>query len=651
MSHVIIIVVEDKNTIVTELQERLKNWGYIVPAVVSSGALAIEKAAEMKPDLVLMDIVLNSTADGIEASEQIRTNLDIPVVYVTDEQTVQQAKLAEPYACILKPFDNQELRIIIEMAINRHQMEKRIKQNEQCLDTILKNIGEGIIATDSTGRVILMNPIAEALTGQTLEKTLNRELTEVFHIINETTQTFPVESPFMKILKDGLPVGSSDRVLLISCNGAETPIEYYATPIRDDSGNITGLVLIFHKVIDRRLAEDELKKANRKILEQQKAVIEEERLKVLLQMAGATFYELNQPLTSLLGNVDLMKMNKDDPGKLVQYIARVKEAGEQIFNIMKKIQTIRNDKIKPYFGELSDINHDKKIKILAVEDSDLDFEIIRAILKKQSQVSLSWEKNIENAVQLLEKEQFDLIFLDYMLPDGDGLNFLRILDEKGLETPVVMITGRGDEMLASQAIHAGAYDYLTKGKVSYGVLSRVISNTLEKAFLKREADRAVKIMTDMSVRDELTGLYNYSYFKDVLEREVSRARRYQTELSLCIMELDHFKQINDSLGYSVGNIILSEIGRMLKQSFRMSDLVCRYKDKKFAVILPNVEPDKVCLACERFRSMVAEYKFRYRESQFQVTLSIKFAHLGNFEIKSADEFVKLAELGNLKLET
>ena len=98
-----------------------------------------------------------------------------------------------------------------------------------------------------------------------------------------------------------------------------------------------------------------LKKANKEILEQQKEVIEEERLKVLLELAGATAHELNQPLTALLGSIELMEMNKDSPEKMAQDMVNIEEAGQRIADIVKKIQTIRHYETKPYL-DISIIN-------------------------------------------------------------------------------------------------------------------------------------------------------------------------------------------------------------------------------------------------------------------------------------------------------
>jgi len=107
---------------------------------------------------------------------------------------------------------------------------------------------------------------------------------------------------------------------------------------------------------DLKKTVEELKKANQKILEQQKSLIDEERLKVLLQMAGATAHELNQPLMSLLGYIDLMKICKDDPEKLIRHTEKIKESGLKIADIVKKIQNIRNYETKSYLGKTSIIN-------------------------------------------------------------------------------------------------------------------------------------------------------------------------------------------------------------------------------------------------------------------------------------------------------
>ena len=120
--------------------------------------------------------------------------------------------------------------------------------------------------------------------------------------------------------------------------------------------------------------EDELRLANKKILEQQRSVIEEERLKVLLQMAGATVHELSQPLMGLLGNIELMRLGRDKPGQLTKYMDRIEAAGQDIAKLMKRIQGIGHDRTKRYLDGAVVTNLDQKINVFSVEDSDDDFD-------------------------------------------------------------------------------------------------------------------------------------------------------------------------------------------------------------------------------------------------------------------------------------
>jgi two-component system cell cycle sensor histidine kinase/response regulator CckA len=122
-----ILVVEDDSIIVMELENRLDDLGYGVCATTAYGEEAIQKAAELRPDLVLMDIRLKGTMDGVEAAAQIRAQYDIPVIYLTayaDNQTLQRARLTEPYSYIIKPFEERELYIAIEMALYKHKMDR-----------------------------------------------------------------------------------------------------------------------------------------------------------------------------------------------------------------------------------------------------------------------------------------------------------------------------------------------------------------------------------------------------------------------------------------------------------------------------------------------------------------------------------------------
>ncbi len=120
-----ILVVEDENIVALEIKKRLQKLGYIVPGVASTGEDAIIKAEGILPDLVLMDIMLKGEIDGIQAAGEIRSRFNIPVIYLTaysDEETLERAKLTEPYGYILKPFEEDDLRTTIEIALYRHQV-------------------------------------------------------------------------------------------------------------------------------------------------------------------------------------------------------------------------------------------------------------------------------------------------------------------------------------------------------------------------------------------------------------------------------------------------------------------------------------------------------------------------------------------------
>jgi hypothetical protein len=334
-----ILIVEDENIVAFNIQKRLEELGYTVVAVIPSGEAAIQKVAENYPDLVLMDIKLKGRVDGIEAAEQIRSQFPIPVVYLTaytDEETLNRAKLTEPYGYILKPFEARDLGTTIEVALYKHQIEQQLREREHWLATTLKSIGDAVIATDSQGLVTFMNPVAEALTRWKQEEVLGNDVTQVFHAINETTREI-VENPVKLALEQGVTVGLSNHTLLITKDGSEIPIDDCAAPIKNDAGSILGAVLVFYDVTEQQQAKALLQKTNkelevrvedsiaqlrqaneqlraeiaqRKRLENElRAALEKEReLNELKSRIVATVsHEYRTPLTTILSSVDILE--------------------------------------------------------------------------------------------------------------------------------------------------------------------------------------------------------------------------------------------------------------------------------------------------------------------------------------------------------
>lgn len=311
MSNAKILIVEDESIVAMDVEKRLVKLGYNVTNCVASGEEALIKAAEDQPDLVLMDIYLKGNIDGIEAASQIYSHFNIPVIYLTangDNNTLERAKITEPLAYILKPFKERELQATIEITLFRYRTERKLKENQQWLATILKSVGDAVITSNLEGAVTFMNPVAETLTGWQQEDAFGKDAAEVFTIANEKTRT-SVESPLKQALRKGVTVSLPEQTLLISKSGVEIPIDDSASPIKDDKGNITGAVLVFRDITERKQVEE----ANQKQTEQLQLISELEKLNHLKDdFLSTVSHELRTPISNMKMAIQMLKISSSD---------------------------------------------------------------------------------------------------------------------------------------------------------------------------------------------------------------------------------------------------------------------------------------------------------------------------------------------------
>ena len=257
-----ILVVDDEAIVAHDISECLTHLGCEIVGTALSGPDAIEKAGRFRPDLIMMDIVLQGPMDGVEAATHIREHYDIPCVFLSaysDPAVLARAKIASPAGYLVKPFEEAGLRSAVEIALYKVDLERALRESKEWFMTTLLSIGDGVIATTAEGRVRFMNPLAEALTGWNSAEATGRDIEEIFPIYSETTR-LPVDNPVRPALLDSRLVTSPRDTLLQRRDGACLPIDNSATPIRSSNGQTAGAVLIFRDITERRTVEHEVQR-------------------------------------------------------------------------------------------------------------------------------------------------------------------------------------------------------------------------------------------------------------------------------------------------------------------------------------------------------------------------------------------------------
>lgn len=252
--------------------------------------------------------------------------------------------------------------------------------------------------------------------------------------------------------------------------------------------------------------------------------------------------------------------------------------------------------------------------VLLIDDSKFVHRLLDARLRSES-ISLVGEPNGQSGFERAIKEKPALILLDLDMPVMDGFETLRALKEEPQtrDIPVIVLSGMNSSQDKVAAFDLGAVDFISKPFELTELRARVRSSLKMHALLE--------MLSQKAQIDGLSGLFNRTYFDDRLKEEYDRAIRHGNPMSVALIDLDHFKQINDTYGHPAGDTVISGVAQIILQLTRSTDVACRYGGEEFVLILPESNPDQAMSLCERIRERCEAMVWSQHPSR-TVTLSV-----------------------------
>jgi two-component system cell cycle response regulator len=280
-----------------------------------------------------------------------------------------------------------------------------------------------------------------------------------------------------------------------------------------------------------------------------------------------------------------------------------------------------------------------KINILIVDDDESIRESMQEFLEMEGFKVLS-VPNAEKAIDFLKKNLVDIVLTDIIMFEMDGLELTNLI-KKEYDTDVVVMTGYTAEHSYEQAISKGASDFLFK-PFRFEELTLRLKRVLKERQLSSERSEMLHELKKLAITDGLTGLFNSRHFYKQLDIEVDRIKRYEHSISILIIDIDHFKDFNDSFGHMEGDKILIKLGMLIKSCLRRMDTAYRYGGEEFTVILPETNNADALIVAERIRKTIAEEIF-IPSSGEKSTMTVS---IGTTEYKSEERistFVQRAD--------
>ena len=363
-----------------------------------------------------------------------------------------------------------------------------------------------------------------------------------------------------------------------------------------------------------------LKAANIQIQAQQKKLVEEERLKALLQMAGAMAHELSQPLMALQGNIQLMKIHSEIPEKVPMYISRIDDSGHRIAETIRKIQTLHVDVTRNYAGDVSIINLDQTIRVLVVgKDGEKAAGLMQA-LTSLDRLEITAVPDAQEAISALRIATHDLVFISRRLPGGQEETLVQALSTPVKKLPFIIISHHTNNLTNSRLIRRGAFEIIERSHISRDLIRAHIHRALDTVVVN--STHSVKSKVEASQRkDPCTGLYARDFFDHCIQREVARARSMGKGLALFLLTVDSYEDILNTYGSKAGEMVLESLGNLIGDTTRAEDTAAYFDTATFAILIGDITAAELPGVTHRFIDAIGNKEFVY--NAFRFTLSLR----------------------------
>lgn len=291
-----------------------------------------------------------------------------------------------------------------------------------------------------------------------------------------------------------------------------------------------------------------------------------------------------------------------------------------------------------------------KARILVVEDSETQGNHVKHALEALG-YEVGWARTGIEGLKLARQDHPDLVVLDVVLGDVDGFSVCRWLKmhAETREIPIIMLTVKGELENRVEGLNVGANDYLAKPFADEELEARIFAALRVKAAQSELRDRNKQLesmlqhVEVLAITDPLTGLFNRRRFADVLRREFAVTRRYKNPLSCLMIDLDHFKSINDRFGHDAGDTVLREVAQRLGDNLREVDLPARYGGEEFAILLPITPKQSALIVAERIIRYVRGLSFKFDDVPVKLTASIGVSCTVDVHSGDEEELVRMAD--------
>ena len=283
--------------------------------------------------------------------------------------------------------------------------------------------------------------------------------------------------------------------------------------------------------------------------------------------------------------------------------------------------------------------------ILIIDDSETIRERIIKTLESFEAFDRYYEAadGLEGFKKLLSTP-VDIILCDLEMPRMDGFKFLGMIKARPelRDLPVIILTGMDDRELKIRGLEQGASDYITKPFDPEELVARVNVHLKIKR-LQDDLKRTNERLLELSNTDHLTGLFNRRYLMDALEKEIHRNRRKGGHLSLVLLDIDHFKQVNDTYGHLQGDEVLKIISHQILKELRNYDIAARYGGEEFVAVLPDTNIEEAVHVAERIRLSAQNLTFEGAAAKLRITVSLGVATFPADRYTTVDGLIKHAD--------